>query len=1264
MFNLSMINSGDSSSLGSCSPYHFIGIFNQDSSSVAEFWFYRNKIYIHLEDSVRCLRLSPTSSDVLLPDIHLFEELPCVSVDPEPDPGGNQIDPVNCDMNIEVVIFSNQDFLEKVGGKAKAENYAHDLLNGPDGVASIYRRYIREYGGTGTISFNYVLDQPNGTPNIIVFPVNYDPIRDTEKLEEEYKKLYPCLPKDMFIYLHDAFTNVTTRTDLLHCHTQGLNSPITINLAYNRITNRAIETAAHEFGHYFSASHLSTDPLHPCYCEPNMRYLMCSPSQGLNMDICSWQKIAKIMNDNCECLSDMHAPPCENCLGLYSKLELSNNKLSDVICNNGSESMVTITIHNDCTPRNFTYVKIAFSKGALPTHDKLEIVDPIDFTGGIDDSSDPSRNFLIYNVPFTLGKNEKKILKCKVRLLRKGTSSNPEQTVFNIHHDHGININGLPTFSPTGVLGVGQLYLTDQPGVNTIANVISSERQYNLANCNQLQKNLKITRDLIINQDHIFSACVVYLAESKKIIVNENIKLTICKSVVNSCDNFWNTIELKPGAQLIIEDSEVNHAEHVTTSLGTNIIDINGSSIIQNCQNGITCASGSSGSNIKIMDSEFNGMSGYIAKIENAELFESKNSTFQSCFGGIGLNNSPSKFTSSKFIGMGNGYRGAPETTSPWKGTAVYSMGAPSTMLETIKDPDPHVSDNLFSDLNCAIFNSGSTYNLQGNIVENGEYGIYISNSGATAGGLISQNEIEVGFLGINLDQNGNMPCTISKNEVACTSTYGTAIQVAGNSGTVLIEDNTVTNETGQAGILANTCANVNIKNNNVYTNATNGTRTDGIYVLNSMNCTISCNNVSCAAFGNGTSAVEIQESPFNTVSCNEIEGADCGLVYAGSCNPNDVSENFLGNHKLGLVLVTRATGGDGIIGPQSHKGNHITGCGTDKDAVNYGPPNVVTQSPFLVSPSAPYLPNNIQELVLQNWFLPPVSGIEFSCQTANICPTGIGARSSSNKSKIEPNHHLLENNIGLAYYDNERTWSARKNILEFIKSDIEGDWKNKQWINRYHGTSLDLFSDVGLFCNHFFTNYITTQTNSSEITKVNEQNQDQMDSYLTTLENLQTETKFEKYQKIVSTIRLKYLSDTRPIIPSDENILNAIANKCPYEYGNAVYEARMLLASTRPVVVNESDLCGTQALSQKQVDVRTLLTYPNPASQQVDIQLTGFPFTAVFSAKLLDINGKQLMHYLLKKQDAIDVSNLVNGIYFLMIDQHPELTTKICVHK
>ena len=107
-----------------------------------------------------------------------------------------------------------------------------------------------------------------------------------------------------------------------------------------------------------------------------------------------------------------------------------------------------------------------------------------------------------------------------------------------------------------------------------------------------------------------------------------------------------------------------------------------------------------------------------------------------------------------------------------------------------------------------------------------------------------------------------------------------------------------------------------------------------------------------------------------------------------------------------------------------------------------------------------------------------------------------------------------------------------------------------------------------------------------------------------------------------------------------------------------------MLLASTRPVVVNESDLCGTQALSQKQVDVRTLLTYPNPASQQVDIQLTGFPFTAVFSAKLLDINGKQLMHYLLKKQDAIDVSNLVNGIYFLMIDQHPELTTKICVHK
>lgn len=1292
-FLLSINGSEASSPYSSCETYKFEGTFNMDDGSVAEILFYNDNIYINLSDTNRCISLKPITEELTLPGVLLLEELPCVNSDPES--GTPSLSPVNCIINLEVALFTDSSYLGLFGSLDNLAIYVDRMLNGPAlSVSTVYSQYIKDYNGVGSLKFSYVFKTINNKPKIILLPNKVNPLEADTKLEDYLNLNFPCRERDIVLYFTDQHLSVTTGTGRLQCHSAGHQSPITITLAYEPVYDKALKTCAHELGHYFSAGHLQgNNPNLPCYCEPFDKYLMCSNAPGLIMDNCSWFSISNTMNDFCACLSDSHSDSCSHCtfdIGVSSNISplFYDSPIYTNNCKDASEFTITAFIHNDCTQKIYQSIKLSYSKGNTNhTRDKLIVLDPINFTGGIDSTSNNELNFLILNGPIILAPEQRIELKCKLKLLEIGTNNGSENTGISIYNGNiSLKSSGIPIFNPTSYY---RLNTTDNASQATITGLINANKQINSTACSQGQFNLLITRDITVNTNHYFTRNHIYLNEGKKITVASGKTLTICNANINSCENFWNSINLESGAHLEIINSKINDADYLSISLGNNSINLSQNSVIDHCNHGIYSESSSTGLNLFVDQSKFSNITEVVCNVVNADEVVFNNSEFENIGAGIVIANSDAIVKSCKFTNVGFGYRGNIVEIEPFTGNGILFNGNGQFKLSTILNPDPHVSRNSFNNLNAGIVISNGKFDLQGNGMENNQFGIQVQNS-PTSGNIIANNDITSDFLGINLQNNGNLSTNIENNQnIKCLATYGSALQVGGNFGSVQIKNNLITNETGQAGIISNTCSNVTIKNNTVYTNSSNSTRTDAIYIVNSNNCDITCNKVSCLSLDHSTTAIEIQESPFCNVSCNEMQGAYCGLVFAGSCNPNIVGENRLGDHGLGLVLVTRAAGGDGIIGPQTHMGNHITGCGSDADAVNYGLRLVVLQSQFLVSPSSPYLPNNINNLVTQEWFLIPQQGTEYNCASNNICPNGIGARVSTDQINFNLNSDLIYNNIGLDYFDEVRTWSARKNILEYLKSRNSNSEEGRRWLSSFANTSLDLYSDIGVFCNEtmpqsdqlkiLLSQYNDLKINfnskaisdlkiqiNKELKKLLFQRNNKIDQFLSLLLQENPVTNFEQNQKHVSMIRLKQIKDPVGYLNSELSLLTKIANKCPYSDGNAVYEARMLLGNIKPILVNEADVCGMRENRKPEEKdlIKSILVYPNPSDQNIHIALLGSNERKTYIGKVMDLNGKIILKFPVSNSCDLSISELDSGMYIISINQNPQWTTKLFIQK
>ena len=135
---------------------------------------------------------------------------------------------------------------------------------------------------------------------------------------------------------------------------------------------------------------------------------------------------------------------------------------------------------------------------------------------------------------------------------------------------------------------------------------------------------------------------------------------------------------------------------------------------------------------------------------------------------------------------------------------------------------------------------------------------------------------------------------------------------------------------------------------------------------------------------------------------------------------------------------------------------------------------------------------------------------------------------------------------------------------------------------------------------------------------------------------------------KTVNTITLNWLA-TDELSSTDLATLVSIAEQCPLEGGDAVYEARSVVSHFEGTEYDDRDLCGTQnrqSRGEKYPINNQIIVFPNPASGQINwIDTSG----KVESVRVLNALG-QLSVEITNAKPPIGVANLPQGFYVVQL--------------
>lgn len=1031
-----------------------------------------------------------------------------------------------------------------------------------------------------------------------------------------------------------------------------LKGEITLNNSVNHFVrdNRLAITLAHELGHAFGAGETEDCLMNNIECMNN-NYLMCSkfgkPNDinNVNWDACTWNQIRSyILGNNCIC-NPIIPPTCINCIADLAIVPEKTYAYLD--CTNENEINLEVYYTNDCIPKTLKII-LGIQNGGFPTRNlntpKTSLINQGDFTLlSVTDGVSYYQTDSLYYI-----KDQQRLFKCKIRIDEGSTSALQCHLGSNISPFVKLNgINNNPSV-------ISKIYYNKPTIMNNknIDNLISEAPScffQNHTNCTLSEGNFRIQGEFTVNKDHCFLNSNIFLDPGAIIVVPSGKTLSLKKCHLKGCSSLWESIELRPGGQLIVDTSIIEDAEYAVHKLGSGMVSIKGSTI-RDCNNGVVANNASSGSSFVIKNSVFNEIS-YVGIRQNNGTVSVFDCGFNNLSSGIVADNSALNIGGNILQNIGTNTGAPPSAVYPWLGNGISLIGSGSELVKSVASQDGKLL-NIMSDLNVGVYINNGRYELDQIEVTNASRAVSIHSS-STTGNSIKFLSSKTNKYGIFANDNAGMSALFDNNTINVSDPDASGIYVGNNTGALMIKNNSIVNKTGIAGVHFNGVSNAVLEKTSVLVEVTNGTRSDGFYINNSDNNIVKCNAINSAAFGGGTIAIEVRESSGGSYLCNNITGADCGLIFAGTCDPSITGENSLSNHPvLGFGVSTPQNGSDGIIGPQFHKGNHLTGCSANADAWNYGSPFAISQSIIKVSNPSPFKPNNIAALINLGFFVNPEDSIEYNCTTNNTCPYGIG-RSKEVVSEVNVSTELIKGNIGCDKYDDARTWSARKKILENIIRNNLRTSESDSWMRSFKGT--DLFT-------HARSSVLLSLISSEEL----EYYKHELIIILNKIIAFKPSSIYEQNQQTVSRIRIQKLLDGRVLDKSEITILKSIAEQCAYSGGNAVYEARMILEGIVKLDINEDESCGLRSKDNRILEEvkESMSSYPNPTNKSFHVRIVNNDASLQYQARIVSLDGSMIKNLILVRDNEINLTDIASGIYLIKVNDKPEWTPKIIVIK
>ncbi|HRI00495.1 MAG TPA: T9SS type A sorting domain-containing protein [Saprospiraceae bacterium] len=1232
-----------------------------------------NDVTIVSKEINSCFRLSRINSEFFSNDIFIARYYDCDPTPPKPV--------IPCDVIIEFVVHATQEYVDEMGGYNEAQKRI-------DAIISEAENIWRE---TGVIQHFKLLNALNFRQNhIIVHDQNYHRSEAWSALATRTNQELPCtqqfvdlnifltLDADVNGYYHGPNSCLSSGIKLLGMvlvREYGKSAPI-------RSPGR---TLAHEIGHFMAGADLENLLNSGIACAPDcslaFHSLMCSTGGNIRaaamLDNCNHGYIYDHLTENCSCYSDQHNfySPCAHCL--FSSITSNSNPNIIAGCSSLSESTLSIEVWNDCDIKENKRIVFILPNGGTyggSSYPKFEVSSLMDYesVGTYTGPAPEFTTYLLVRSPLlTLQPEEKRKLSVKVKLVDLGTKSNVFKWGPTYYWDS-------PVLNSSVEIGRSTHDLLRPIQVTSANNNVTKLLQdpnyiisYNNGTaCLTSEKPIHLKTDFTIDQSHYFKDQTWIIDPGVKIIVNSNKTAGYCNGKLLSCAGVWDKIVMGSGSKLLLSESSVSNLDGGIQVGLNSTFEMAENSILSASKKGIEGSISATNALIKIVDSKIQGIKETGIKIYNGNQIFISNSDISDMEAGVVAINTDVRH-SARFFNIGSS-RGDIITSEPYNGNAISMIGngAQNIYAATLG------SSSLFKNFNAGIYINNSHYSIVADNMKDCNYGIYVTNTPLS--GNILYTDIEAKRNAIHYNYNGNLSSAIKWNILKTTDPFQIGVVITGNHGNLDIIENNVEAESGEAALLCSGSSNVKIQENNIWTYTSNGIHTDALKLINSNQVTASCNSLGNFALGTGTAAMYVEATINGTYQCNGIYGGDNGLQFVSSCQPSSISGNNISDHEVGLMYSSQAAGSDAITGPQNHQGNMLSGAGWTKDAWNLGSPVNNQQSQFLVSPTSPFIPSNIAELVSINFFKQPIPSSEFNCEIGNVC--------KSSRSKIAQNElpdYLLNSNLELDNFSDARSWSARFAILASMYQSNIHDEISTQWRSRFQKSIVNQFAQI-------YSDLFAKAKNAQEIYQLVKSKQNYIEKNLNVdwnyiheltdkITNLHTAFTIP-YKEVIrahrsvlnsmkcepvyeENMRLVLLALCDKVLGESEvkhHFLNAIAESCPYSDGPAVYIARDLLGQNDRIY-DDVKYCGlrTNQDNKSKVESKEFSVYPNPIQEFLTIKMPTVWKGKACTLQIVNVTGKLIIEIPYAFENKIDLSDLASGLYFIIIKDDPKYICK-----